>query len=126
MSGPPAATTPPLRYVVLWHDGVDPPHFDLMFETAPGSALATWRSSEWPLPGATPTPVTHLPDHRPSYLSYEGEVPNNRGRVRRVAAGTHRIHSDHSVLLVTELEDGTVLRLFRGRNAVAQVLPPGR
>ena len=32
---------PPLRYVILWHDGVAEPHFDLMFETLPGSALAT-------------------------------------------------------------------------------------
>ena len=112
-----------LRYVILRHEGVDPPHFDLMFETAPGSALATWRAPEWPL--RLGTPVTHLPDHRPSFLNYEGQISNHRGWVRRVAAGSHRLHDDHPVMLVTELEDGTVLRLYRGSPSVAQVLPAG-
>jgi hypothetical protein len=109
-----------LRYVVLRHEGVDPPHFDLMFETGPSSPLSTWRAAEWPLPMMLP--LTHLPDHRPWYLTYEGELSNNRGWVRRVAAGTHSIQSDHVILLVTRLEDGTILRLFRGPHAVGQVL----
>ena len=112
----------PLRYVVLRHEGVDPPHFDLMFETSPGSMLSTWRSPEWPL--KLGSLIQHLADHRPMYLSYEGELSNHRGWVRRVAAGTHRLcGDDHPVLLITELEDGTVLRLFRGGGpAAAQVL----
>ena len=122
--GRPAEASPPLRYAILRHEGVDPPHFDLMFETSPGSPLATWRSPDWPL--RTGTPLTPLPDHRRTYLIYEGEVSNNRGRVRRVAAGVHRIHTSHSVLIVTELEDGTVLRLFRKGPSPAQVLPPSR
>jgi hypothetical protein len=77
---------PPLRYVILWHDGVAEPHFDLMFETLPGSALATWRSPRWPVEG--PTVVTRLKDHRRAYLDYEGELSDRRGRVERVAAGT--------------------------------------
>jgi hypothetical protein len=77
---------PPLRYVILWHDGVAEPHFDLMFETLPGSALATWRSPRWPVEG--PTAVTRLKDHRRAYLDYEGELSERRGRVERVAAGT--------------------------------------
>lgn len=114
--------TESLRYAVLWHDGVDPPHFDLMFETSPGSMLATWRAPQWPL--TTGTPLEPLPDHRGSYLSYEGEVTGGRGWVRRVVEGTHRLHTHDAVLLVTELEDGTLLRLFRGKPAVAQVLSP--
>ena len=110
----------PLRYVVLRHEGVEEPHFDLMFETSPGSALATWRAPEWPL--KTGTPLAHLPDHRPRYLTYEGEVSDDRGWVRRVASGTHQIRQDHLLLVVTQLEDGTVLRLFRGGPTVAQVL----
>ena len=47
---------PPLRYVILWHDGVAEPHFDLMFETLPGSALATWRSPRWPVEGRRSSP----------------------------------------------------------------------
>lgn len=98
-----------LHYVILRHEGVEEPHYDLMFETSPGSELATWRSPEWPpKPG---TRLTHLPDHRPAYLSYEGEITGGRGRVKQVASGTHRIRSNRSQTLVTELEDGTVLRL---------------
>src|SRR5690348_14642129 len=78
-----------LRYVVLRHEGIGDPHFDLMFETSPGSALLTWRSPEWPpRPGLM---LTKLGDHRRAYLDYEGPVSNNRGHVRRVAAGTLRI-----------------------------------
>src|SRR5438270_849624 len=40
---------PALRYVVLRHDGIDDPHFDLTFETSSGPALATWRSPQWPI-----------------------------------------------------------------------------
>ena len=114
--------TTPLRYVVLRHEGVEEPHFDLMFETSPGSMLATWRSPQWPVEMLTP--LTPLPDHRPWYLTYEGEVSGQRGWVRRTASGTHQIQSDHPVLLQTKLEDGTVLRLFRGGPTVAQVLRP--
>ena len=110
-----------LRYVVLRHEGVDSPHFDVMFETSPDGPLSTWRATEWPL--RLGTPLVHLPDHRRSYLTYEGELSNNRGRVRRIAVGTHQVSDDHPVLLVTKLEDGTVLRLFRGSPSVAQVLP---
>jgi hypothetical protein len=79
-----------LRYAVLHHTGVPAPHFDLMFESAPGSALATWRSPAWPI--TVPTRVDRLPDHRPTYLTFEGPVSNNRGQVRRVAFGT--VHPD--------------------------------
>jgi hypothetical protein len=34
------------RYVILRHEGIDQPHFDLMFEAAPGALLATWRSTK--------------------------------------------------------------------------------
>ena len=38
-----------LRYVILRHEGVAEPHFDLMFEASPGAPLLTWRSMEWPI-----------------------------------------------------------------------------
>ena len=76
-----------LRYVILRHDGVPEPHFDLMFETAEGSALATWRSPSWPPTGEQQ--VEKLPDHRRDYLDYEGPVSNDRGRVARVESGTY-------------------------------------
>ena len=80
-----SAPATPLRYVVLRHEGVDEPHFDLLLETAPGSDLATWRSPIWPLTEATP--LTQLRDHRRAYLDYEGPVSGDRGIVYRVADG---------------------------------------
>ena len=75
-----------LRYVVLRHDGVPEPHFDLMVEAAPGSKLVTWRSPQWPVCGEAN--LTRLGEHRRDYLEYEGPVSNDRGTVRRVAGGT--------------------------------------
>jgi len=111
----------PLRYVVLRHEGIPDPHFDLMFETSPGSALATWRVAVWPITEIH-TDAVALPDHRREYLDYEGPVSNNRGTVRRIAAGSHTVHSDHPVLLIVVLESGDVLRLFRGKGAGIQLL----
>lgn len=76
----------PLCYAILWHDGVREPHFDLMFETFPGSTLSTWRSASWPIERVTA--LTRLKDHRRFYLGYEGELSERRGRVTRVAGGT--------------------------------------
>jgi cupin 2 domain-containing protein len=100
-----------LRYVVLRHDGVADPHFDLMFETSPGSPLATWRSPDWPVRDGAP--LTHVPDHRADYLTYEGPVSRGRGTVRRVAAGRHVIRERGYDVLVVELDFGAVLRLPR-------------
>src|SRR5579864_4618441 len=74
-----------LRYVVLRHADVEEPHFDLMFETLPGSMLATWRSEQWPIESATP--LTRLRDHRRLYLEYEGNLSDQRGSVQRIAEG---------------------------------------
>lgn len=75
----------PLCYVILRHEGIPEPHFDLMFETAPGSALKTWRSPAWPI--IKPTPLIALGDHRQSFLDYDGPLSNNRGHVRRIGRG---------------------------------------
>ena len=75
----------PLRYVILRHEDIPDPHYDLMFESAPGSPLMTWRGPDWPI--TAPTPLIKLPDHRAEYLVYEGPLSNNRGVVRRVALG---------------------------------------
>lgn len=114
--------TLPLRYVVLRHDGIAEPHFDLMFETTPEAPLATWRSDVWPLTELY-TPLVYLPEHRRLYLDYEGPVSNNRGKVRRVDSGTHTVHHDHPILLVVQLENGDVLRLHRGGLPGVERLP---
>jgi hypothetical protein len=82
--------TPWLRYVILRHDAIAEPHFDLMFESSPGSLLTTWRCDHWPID--RPTKLTRLPDHRQDYLEYEGPISGDRGNVRRVEAGVYRAH----------------------------------
>jgi hypothetical protein len=81
---------PALRFVILRHEGVADPHYDLMFELAPGAPLATWRSPVWPI--TLQVPITQVPDHRQLYLDHEGPVSHNRGHVQRVVGGTHRYH----------------------------------
>jgi hypothetical protein len=76
---------PALRYVILRHDGVSEPHFDLMIETYPGSMLSTWRLQQWPI--SQRSEVTRLRDHRRLYLDYEGEIGGHRGFVHRIAEG---------------------------------------
>jgi hypothetical protein len=98
-----------LRYVVLHHTGIEPPHFDLMFETSPGSKLATWRCPQWP-----PKPndsFTPLGDHRRDYLDYQGEISGQRGRVSRVAAGELQSYDPSSDRILVALDIGTQISL---------------
>ncbi len=74
-----------LRYAVLWHHDIAEPHYDLMFESKPGSDLATWRSLVWPI--ESQTPLIRLRDHRRAFLDYEGQLTGQRGSVQRVASG---------------------------------------
>ena len=76
-----------LRYVILRHEGIPDPHFDLMFEQVASRGLGTLRSPVWPIESLTQ--LVHLGDHRREYLDYEGPVSGNRGWVRRVESGTH-------------------------------------
>ena len=80
-----------LRFVILHHQGIDDPHFDIMLETAPGSPLATWRAPLWPI--TVPATLVQLSDHRREYLEYEGEISGGRGHVTRIATGTYAINS---------------------------------
>lgn len=100
-----------LRYVVLRHDGVAEPHFDIMFETEPGSPLATWRATHWPV--AEGDALTRLKDHRRDYLDYEGPISGNRGSVRRVARGTLKINAMHEDSWVVMLDNAITLTLPR-------------
>lgn len=77
----------PARIVVLHHQGIEQPHFDLMIQPKPGAALLTWRCATWP-PGLSAVEgpaieLTRLRDHRSQYLDYEGPVSGDRGQVLR-------------------------------------------
>jgi hypothetical protein len=80
-----------MRYVVLRHEGVTDPHFDLMFESEPAGPLRTWRSPVWPI--RERVRVVPLDLHRRAYLDYEGPVSGDRGYVTRVAAGTYDLRT---------------------------------
>src|SRR3954471_1521203 len=99
-----------LRYVVLRHEGVADPHFDLMIETSPGSELATWRVSEWP--PVTGAKLVRLPAHRSSYLTYEGSISGGRGSVKRVASGTCELIELSSTVWMIRFDNAWVLRLI--------------
>jgi hypothetical protein len=93
-------------YVVLRHEGIEKPHFDLMFQTAPGSALATWRSDKWPIEKAVT--VEKLADHRAAYLTFEGNISGNRGTVRRIEQGISAVEKSGAVwtIRIRSLPDG--------------------
>lgn len=99
----------PLRYAVLHHTGIDPPHFDLMFETTPGSKLSTWRCPHWPPQSGDI--FAALGDHRREYLEYEGAVSGNRGHVNRVAAGRVLSLEESGNQTIVTLDDSTRIAL---------------
>jgi hypothetical protein len=81
-----------IRFVVLKHEGIPDPHFDLMFQRRGAESLTTWRSSVWPIIGSTP--LLRLADHRLIYLDFEGPLTRNRGFVRRISAGRCDVNVD--------------------------------
>jgi hypothetical protein len=95
----------PLRYVILHHMDVAEPHFDLMFETLPGSDLATWRSPIWPIEQTIT--LTRLRDHRRFFLQYEGALTNERGMVQRVADGECEVEIGEADVLRIQIINGT-------------------
>jgi hypothetical protein len=98
-----------LRYVVLHHTGIDPPHYDLMFERNPHEALATVRCSDWP--PTEDTVFERIGDHRRSYLDYEGPISGNRGEVARIEAGVFNLEADRDDLLLISLSSGIQIRV---------------
>ena len=98
-----------LRYVVLWHDGISDPHYDLMFETSGDALLTTWRAQHWPTrPGDV---LVKLPDHRRAYLDYQGPISGNRGFVRQTTGGAYRLIELGTDRFIVELASGERLTL---------------
>jgi len=104
---------PPLRYVILRHEHVSDAHYDLMFETLPGSMLATWRSVAWPI--ESPTPLLRLRDHRRLYLNYEGDLTGGRGSVQRIAEGTCHVEVGEQSVWTIRLLAGAMAHTLRLR-----------
>jgi hypothetical protein len=105
----PAVDAGKLRYAILLHGGIDEPHYDLMFETRPGSDLATWRSPSWPIEAEAE--LTRLRDHRRIYLDFQGELSFGRGSVTRVAEGTCDVRIDENSIWMIQLDTGIKLQL---------------
>jgi len=78
-------TNPLCQFVVLHHSQIDEPHFDFLFETSPTSDLITFRLSQWPITQVQP--VRSLRNHRRHYLTFEGDISGQVGRVDRIAHG---------------------------------------
>jgi hypothetical protein len=95
----------PLQYVILHHEGIPNPHFDLMFETYPGSELATWRSPIWPIEQRVQ--LTRLRDHQWAFLNFEGELSGHRGRVHRIIGGTCELEVGESATWTIRVLTGT-------------------
>jgi hypothetical protein len=87
------------RFVVLEHDHPTL-HWDLMLDI--GESLRSWRLGALPQAGITTT-CASTPDHRLSYLEYEGPVSRNRGAVKRVLAGDYSIVEETAEQLIAEL-----------------------
>jgi len=88
-------------FVILHHTGYGPKHWDFMLEE--GEALATWQCPTNPadLPPGQTLPCQKLPDHRRAYLTYEGPISENRGKVRRVEEGRYeRLAANEQLLRV--------------------------
>ena len=98
-----------LRYVILRHEGVAVPHFDVMIEAEPMGELHTWRSLDWPI--TQDTQLTRLEDHRPKYLHYEGPLANDRGHVKRVESGTCEVEWPNPYECELQLKDANATSL---------------
>jgi hypothetical protein len=73
------------RFVVLRHEDIPDPHFDLMFESTETGRLVSFRSPEWPV--LQRVTLAKLADHRAHYLEYEGPISEGRGTVKRLISG---------------------------------------
>jgi len=80
-----------MKYVIHYHE-TEPPHYDLMLEVE--ETLLTWQlvpeSLNDLLAGRKAT-ARQIQDHRKKYLTYEGPVSCDRGRVDLFDNGEYRV-----------------------------------
>jgi hypothetical protein len=102
------------QFVLLYHDWPAGPrgsHCDLMFEV--GDSLRTWSLSLLPaawrdiayaaVSTGNEVQAAQLPDHRLTYLEYEGPVSGERGSVRRLDRGQCSVSCDNGQRFEVEL-----------------------
>ncbi len=99
-------------FVIQHHSGYGRDHFDMMFEQA--GSLATWQFSQNPLQIGRKLQLTarRIQDHRPAYLTYEGPVSANRGRVSIVERGSYHLISAEETRWELELEGQRLIGRF--------------
>ena len=83
-----------MRFIIHHHSGEKSgtDHLDFMIETESG--LATWRvavEDMTRLRNGESVPAQKIADHRKEYLSYEGPVSHDRGKVSIVDTGGHEL-----------------------------------
>lgn len=103
------------RFALLYHECppgfIKPSHWDFMLEA--DGVLQTWELRELPhswQQALRPEEsqenravvATRLADHRLEYLTFEGRLTENRGRVTRVAQGTyHEISASDNCVTIS-------------------------
>ena len=105
--------------VLLLHELPDgSSHYDWMIQRPGNGQLITFRVFER-IDQGTPPPHhfegKRLPDHRPEYLSYEGEVSDKRGTVTRLSDGLMDIEVDAHGHFRVSGRLGTTRGAFDGR-----------
>jgi hypothetical protein len=74
------------RFTISRHTGSrEGDHYDLMLEL--GDGLRTWRLANTAF--QTAQVARQIPDHKPLYLDYEGEISGDRGQVKIWDTGTY-------------------------------------
>jgi hypothetical protein len=106
------------RWVLLLHELSDGSwHYDWMIQpnSTPDAPLVTFRVRARPDdPSLTNFEAERIGDHRTAYLSFEGEIPGGRGRVKPVVRGIAAIERDDGAFVVTLDGQRTWVGLRRG------------
>lgn len=100
--------SPDSEFVIQQHTTPSGSHWDLMLQM--GDVLWTWRMTVSPEHiDAASLPVERIFDHPLRFLSYEGPVQNNTGRVQIADKGNFRLVSEQVDKLRVDLK-GKVLQ----------------
>lgn len=104
----------PRRFVIQHHQLPDGEHWDLMIEA--GDVLWTWQLGSPPQAlGRDPVPALRIGDHRKAYLTYEGPISGDRGRVQIAERGTCRILEETETLFRLEVHGRNLAGRFELR-----------